>query len=75
MICEQFPNVNFLSRTGDRGGAEKYFERPPTRMVKAIGLVCAKSRRAGQFSCFLIGITGGSLFGLRGWRRFLASIG
>jgi two-component system phosphate regulon response regulator PhoB len=25
-------------------------------------LVCAKSRRAGQFSCFLIGITGGSLF-------------
>jgi two-component system phosphate regulon response regulator PhoB len=31
-------------------------------MVKAIGLVCAKSRRAGQFSCFLTGITGGSLF-------------
>jgi len=31
-------------------------------MVKVIGLVCAKSRRAGQFSCFLTGITGGSLF-------------
>ena len=31
-------------------------------MVKAIGLVCAKSRRTGQFSCFLTGITGGSLF-------------
>ena len=31
-------------------------------MVKDIGLVCAKSRRAGQFSCFLTGITGGSLF-------------
>jgi len=31
-------------------------------MVEIIGLVCAKSRRAGQFSCFLIGITGGSLF-------------
>lgn len=31
-------------------------------MVKATGLVCAKSRRAGQFSCFLTGITGGSLF-------------
>ena len=31
-------------------------------MVETLGLVCAKSRRAGQFSCFLIGITGGSLF-------------
>ena len=31
-------------------------------MVEIIGLVCAKSRRAGQFSCFLTGITGGSLF-------------
>lgn len=31
-------------------------------MVNDIGLVCAKSRRAGQFSCFLTGITGGSLF-------------
>jgi hypothetical protein len=31
-------------------------------MVETIGLVCAKSRRAGQFSCFLTGITGGSLF-------------
>jgi hypothetical protein len=31
-------------------------------MVETIGLVCAKSRRAGQFSRFLIGITGGSLF-------------
>ena len=31
-------------------------------MVEANGLVCAKSRRAGQFSCFLTGATGGSLF-------------
>jgi len=31
-------------------------------VVRNIGLVCAKSRRAGQFSCFLTGITGGSLF-------------
>ena len=31
-------------------------------MVEANGLVCAKSRRAGQFSCCLTGITGGSLF-------------
>lgn len=33
-------------------------------MVKAIGLVCAKSRRTGQFSCFLTGQSGGSLFWL-----------
>jgi hypothetical protein len=31
-------------------------------LVEIGGLVCAKSRRAGEFSCFLIGITGGSLF-------------
>jgi hypothetical protein len=40
----------------------KFFERRPPGAVEIIGLVCAKSRRAGQFSCFLTGITGGSLF-------------
>jgi hypothetical protein len=44
------------------GTPGKFFERPPSAMVEANGLVCAKSRRAGQFSCFLTGITGGSLF-------------
>lgn len=38
-------------------------------MVKVIGLVCAKSRRAGQFSCFLTGNTGGSLFAFEGGDR------
>jgi two-component system phosphate regulon response regulator PhoB len=47
----------------------KFFERPPPGMVEIIGLVCAKSRRAGQFSCFLTGITGGSLFVLEQWRH------
>ena len=42
-------------------------------MVKVIGLVCAKSRRAGQFSCFLTGITGGSLFCLE-WAALLPSV-
>jgi predicted TIM-barrel fold metal-dependent hydrolase len=41
---------------------KKFFERGRDRVVEIIGLVCAKSRRAGQFSCFLTGITGGSLF-------------
>jgi hypothetical protein len=41
-MCEQFTNVTFPSRDGGRLVVEKYFERPPTRMVKAIGLVCAK---------------------------------
>jgi hypothetical protein len=41
---------------------KKFFERWPRVTVEVIGLVCAKSRRAGQFSCFLTGITGGSLF-------------
>jgi two-component system phosphate regulon response regulator PhoB len=47
----------------------KFFERPPSGVVEIIGLVCAKSRRAGQFSCFLTGITGGSLFVLERWRH------
>jgi two-component system phosphate regulon response regulator PhoB len=33
-------------------------------VVKVNGLVCAKSRQAGQFSCFLAGQPGGSLFAL-----------
>jgi hypothetical protein len=41
---------------------KKFFERGRDRVVEILGLVCAKSRRAGQFSCFLTGITGGSLF-------------
>jgi DNA-binding response OmpR family regulator len=40
-------------------------------VVKDIGLVCAKSRQAGQFSCFLAGAPGGSLFTLR---RALSSL-
>ena len=41
---------------------KKFFERRPVGVVETFGLVCAKSRRAGKFSCFLTGITGGSLF-------------
>jgi hypothetical protein len=55
--------------------AENFFERRPNGVVEINGLVCAKSRRAGQFSCFLAGITGGSLFlCLRRGFTFLASI-
>jgi two-component system phosphate regulon response regulator PhoB len=54
--------VTFSSPATPIFGPEIFFERPPTHAVKVIGLVCAKSRRAGQFSCFLTGITGGSLF-------------
>jgi two-component system phosphate regulon response regulator PhoB len=54
---------------GRRAGVpEIFFERPPAPLVKDIGLVCAKSRQAGQFSCFLAGEPGGSLFPL--WRGF-----
>jgi hypothetical protein len=66
--------VTFSSPGWSKTVREKYFEHPRTRTVRTIGLVCAKSRRAGQFSCFLIGITGGSLFSLSVLPRFLASI-
>lgn len=55
----------FVTKAGCSGRGKMFFERPPRAVVKVIGLVCAKSRQAGQFSCFLAGQPGGSLFALR----------
>ncbi|MEI7865817.1 MAG: hypothetical protein WCI38_10635, partial [Chthoniobacterales bacterium] len=50
-------NNSWLTIDIDNNPPEKcprrFFEHPPPAAVKVIGLVCAKSRQAGQFSCFL----------------------
>jgi DNA-binding response OmpR family regulator len=63
----------FVTRQPPGSAPEIFFEHRPTPVVKDIGLVCAKSRQAGQFSCFLAGQPGGSLFALRRPLSSLAS--